>query len=73
MPDEFADNHRVELEACMRWFSSDAGQVAKIEAPAGYANVRAHAMLHKSYLLKQQGALVHPPAAILQRQNTPRG
>jgi hypothetical protein len=30
----------------MRWFSSDAGQVAKIEAPAGYANVRAHAMLH---------------------------
>ncbi len=72
MPDEFADNHAVELEICMRWFSSDAGQVAKIEAPAGYANVRAHAMLHKSYLLKQQGALVHPPAAILQRQNTPR-
>jgi hypothetical protein len=52
MPDEFADNHRVELEACMRWFSSDAGQVAKIEAPAGYANVRAHAMLqHPATLL----------------------
>jgi hypothetical protein len=56
LPDEFADNHAVELEICMRWFSSDAGQVAKIEAPAGYANVRAHAMLHKAYLLKQQGA-----------------
>jgi len=56
VPDEFADNHRVELEICMRWFSSDAGQVAKIEAPAGYANVRAHAMLHKAYILKQQGA-----------------
>ncbi len=54
MPDEFADNHAVELEACMRWFSSDAGQVAKIEAPAGYANVRAHAMFHREYLLKQQ-------------------
>jgi hypothetical protein len=53
MPDEFADNHAVELEACMRWFSSDAGQVAKIEAPAGYANVRAHAMFHREYLLKQ--------------------
>ncbi len=65
MPDEFADNHRVELEACMRWFSSDAGQVAKIEAPAGYANVRAHAMLHKSYLLKQQGALLQHPATLL--------
>ena len=65
MPDEFADNHAVELQACMRWFSSDAGQVAKIEAPAGYANVRAHAMLHKSYLLKQQGALLHHPATLL--------
>jgi len=65
MPDEFTDNHRVELEACMRWFSSDAGQVAKIEAPAGYANVRAHAMLHKSYLLKQQGALLQHPATLL--------
>src|SRR3984957_936835 len=65
MPDEFADNHRVELEACMRWFSSDAGQVAKIEVPAGCANVRAHAMLHKSYLLKQQGALLQHPATLL--------
>jgi hypothetical protein len=54
MPDEFADNHAVELEICMRWFSSDAGQVAKIEAPTGYANVRAHAMFHREYLLKQQ-------------------
>jgi hypothetical protein len=65
MPDEFADNHRVELEACMRWFSSEAGQVAKIEVPAGCANVRAHAMLHKSYLLKQQGALLQHPATLL--------
>src|SRR5579862_5565578 len=54
LPDEFADNHAVELETCMRWFSSDAGQVAKIDAPAGYANVRSHAMFHREYLLKQQ-------------------
>jgi len=54
MPDEFADNHAVELEICMRWFSSDAGQVAKIESPAGYANVRAHALFHRDYMLKQQ-------------------
>jgi hypothetical protein len=54
MPDEFADNHAVELEICMRWFSSDAGQVAKIESPSGYANVRAHAMFHREFLLKQQ-------------------
>jgi hypothetical protein len=58
VPDEFADNHTVELEICKRWFTADAGQVAKIEAPAGYANVRAHAMLHQAYALKQQGALL---------------
>ncbi|MGH7839197.1 MAG: hypothetical protein ACREQC_15400, partial [Candidatus Binataceae bacterium] len=62
-PDEFADNHAVELEICKRWFSSDAGQVAKIDAPAGYANVRAHAMLHQAYVLKQQGALLRQPQA----------
>jgi crotonobetainyl-CoA:carnitine CoA-transferase CaiB-like acyl-CoA transferase len=56
LPDEFADNHAVELEICMRWFSSDAGQVAKVESPLGYANVRAHAMFHREYLLKQQAA-----------------
>jgi hypothetical protein len=54
VPDQFADNHAVELDICMRWFSSDAGQVAKFEAPAGYANVRAHALFHRDYLLKQQ-------------------
>jgi len=54
MPDEFADNHAVELETCMRWFSSDAGQVAKLENPTGYTNVRAHALFHREYLLKQQ-------------------
>jgi len=56
IPDQFADNHAAELDICMRWFSSDAGQVAKIETPAGYANVRAHALFHRDYLLKQQTA-----------------
>jgi hypothetical protein len=54
VPDEFADNHAVELDACKRWFSSDAGQVAKIESPAGYANVRAHAQMHEQFLRQQQ-------------------
>ncbi|MHB8526707.1 MAG: hypothetical protein ACYDD2_11190 [Candidatus Acidiferrales bacterium] len=54
VPDEFTDNHAVELDACKRWFSSDAGQIAKVEAPAGYANVRAHAQLHEQFLRKQQ-------------------
>jgi hypothetical protein len=67
MPDEFADNHATELEICMRWFSSDAGQVAKIEAPAGYANVRAHAMFHREYLQKQQGNSAPPGPSGRQR------
>jgi hypothetical protein len=50
LPDQFADNHAVELATCKRWFSSDNGQVAKIEKPAGYANVRAHALLHQQSL-----------------------
>jgi hypothetical protein len=54
MPDEFTDNHAIELDACKRWFSSDAGQAAKIASPAGYANVRAHAQMHQQFLLKQQ-------------------
>ena len=54
MPDEFADNHAVELDACKRWFSSDAGQAAKIASPSGYSNVRAHAQMHQKFLLQQQ-------------------
>ncbi len=37
------DNHVVELEECRRWANSDAGQIARIENPVGFANVRAHA------------------------------
>jgi hypothetical protein len=66
MPDEFADNHAVELDLCMRWFSSDAGQVAKVEAPLGYANVRAHALFHRDFLRKQQ-AVPQTPAPMAQR------
>jgi hypothetical protein len=40
------DDHPVELEECRRWANSDAGQVARIENPAGFANVRAHAEAH---------------------------
>ncbi len=40
------DNHAVELEECRRWANSDAGQIARIENPVGFANVRAHAEAH---------------------------
>jgi hypothetical protein len=40
------DNHVVELGECRRWANSDAGQIARVENPAGFANVRAHAEAH---------------------------
>jgi hypothetical protein len=40
------DNHVVELEECRRWANSDAGQIAHVENPAGFANVKAHAEAH---------------------------
>jgi hypothetical protein len=40
------DNHVVELEECRRWANSDAGQIARIENPVGFANVHAHAEAH---------------------------
>ncbi|MDE3137609.1 MAG: hypothetical protein KGL59_13615, partial [Acidobacteriota bacterium] len=54
LPDGFADDHQVELETCKQWLNSDAGQAAKINNPEGWANVRAHALMHEEFL-KQQG------------------
>jgi hypothetical protein len=67
LPDAFADNHPVELATCRRWFSSDAGQAAKIESPAGYANVRAHALLHQQFLERQAAP---PPSPVAQTRPT---
>ncbi len=41
--DELLDDHATEFEECRRWASSDAGQIARAQNPAGFANVRAHA------------------------------
>src|SRR5262249_41684910 len=50
--DELLDNHAVELEECRRWASSDAGQMARVQNPAGFANVRAHAAEHAAALAR---------------------
>jgi len=64
VPDGFTDNHQVELETCRRWFASDSGQVAKIENPAGYANVRAHAVIHQKFLSQQVAQAAVTAAAL---------
>ncbi len=53
--DELFDDHAAELEECKRWANSDAGQVARVQNPAGFANVRAHAAAHLA-ALRRQGA-----------------
>lgn len=53
--DELLDDHAAELAEIRRWASSDAGQVARIENPAGFANVRAHAAAHQA-VIGRQGA-----------------
>src|SRR5262249_17448185 len=52
--DELLDNHAAEFEECRRWSSSDAGQIARAQNPAGFANVRAHAAEHAAALVRQQ-------------------
>jgi hypothetical protein len=52
--DEMLDDHATEFEECRRWASSDAGQIARAQNPAGFANVRAHAAEHVAALARQQ-------------------
>jgi hypothetical protein len=52
--DELLDDHATEFEECRRWASSDAGQIARAQNPAGFANVRAHAAEHAAALARQQ-------------------
>jgi hypothetical protein len=52
--DELLDDHATEFEECRRWASSDAGQIAHVQNPAGFANVRAHAAEHAAALARQQ-------------------
>jgi hypothetical protein len=57
------DNHVVELEECRRWANSDAGQIARVENPAGFANVRAHAEAHlRAIGLAYAAQKTEPPA-----------
>jgi hypothetical protein len=56
------DNHVVELEECRRWANSDAGQVARVENPVGFANVRAHAEAHLRAIGLAYAAQGAPPA-----------
>ncbi len=67
------DRHDVEFEECKRWANSEAGQKAKMTNPAGYANVKAHAMEHQQQLQQQEAAKKPPSESINFKDLTPTG
>jgi hypothetical protein len=46
MPDEVLDDNVVEGRACQDWANSDAGQLARVQNPPGFLNVKLHAQIH---------------------------
>ena len=60
--DELLDDHATEFEECRRWASSDAGQIARAQNSAGFANVRAHAAEHAAALARQGQTSLAPKA-----------
>ena len=62
--DELLDDHAAELAEIRRWASSDAGQIARLQNPVGFANVRAHAMAHQA-ALGRQGARAAVAQAVM--------
>ena len=69
--DELLDDHVAELAEIRRWASSDAGQMARVQNPVGFANVRAHAAAHQAALMKQTGS--KGPEARSQRGESEQG
>ena len=67
--DMLFDNHAVELEECRRWANSDAGQIARVENPVGFANVRAHAEAHLRAIGLAYAAQVQTSSAQTQSSN----
>jgi hypothetical protein len=69
--DELLDDHAAELAEIRRWASSDAGQIARMQNPLGFANVRAHAAAHQA-ALGRQGARAAAAQTVAQPPRRPR-
>lgn len=51
------DDHEVEYSTCIAWLKSDTGRAMKEVNPAGWMNVRAHALLHLQQYQMQQAQM----------------
>ncbi len=53
VPIEEFDVHAIELEICIKFLNSEAGQLLKKENPPGYMNVMLHARGHKDMMMQE--------------------
>lgn len=62
--DPQVDDNDTEAEICKMWLNSPEGQGTKFTNPAGYANVRAHLLMHEEAVMQQaiQQAMMAGPA-----------
>lgn len=65
------DDHEVELQTCKDWANSEAGQIARVENPNGFANVRAHAQQHLQALASAQQSQGKPPSESINFKDLP--
>jgi len=73
VPIQALDRHDVEFEECKRWANSEAGQAARMQNPAGFANVEAHAGEHQKQLQQQDEAKKPPSESINFKDLPPDG
>jgi hypothetical protein len=73
VPIQALDRHDVEFEECKRWANSEPGQAARMQNPAGFANVEAHAGEHQKQLQQQDEAKKPPSESINFKDLPPDG
>lgn len=64
MPDLLLDNHPVSIQTCQEWDESDAGQLAKLQNPNGWLDVKLHAEWHGRMWQQLQVLMAQPQAQI---------
>lgn len=53
VPVEEFDRHQVELEICITFLNSEAGQLLRKENPPAYTNIVLHARMHKQMMMQE--------------------
>jgi hypothetical protein len=60
-PEQFIDNHQVELTTIQTWANSPTGREIKLSNPQGYQMVLQHAMMHYAMMQAMMAPAPAPP------------